>query len=296
MKLSFKQDFDFDFYSDKTNRFIAFIIGFLMYSVTIAIMSCFFTYNLTSDWNKSLKGHMTIEFQSSLDGTDETLTEKQISDIIEIAKATDGIKSIRKLQESDILKIIEPWLSGTSIPDDFPFPTIFDVKSEKGAKIDLLPLREKLSRVSPGVTIHDHTSWYAPVIRISNGLFTFAILLSILIFATVCTTVIFITKKTLSVHESIVKILQLIGASDSYIASQLNKYYLSVGCKASSIAIVVGIVTVLSMFYIFSETLGFSTFVYMAVAIVVPIFTTGLVMITARKSVMFFLNNEEWIG
>ncbi|GHT94928.1 hypothetical protein FACS1894122_12020 [Alphaproteobacteria bacterium] len=127
MKLSFKQDFDFDFYSDKTNRFIAFIIGFLMYSLTIAVMSCFFTYNLTSDWNKSLKGHMTIEFQSSLDGTDETLTEKQISDIIEIVRATDGMKSIRKLQESDILKIIEPWLSGTSIPDDFPFPTIFDV-------------------------------------------------------------------------------------------------------------------------------------------------------------------------
>ncbi|GHU12696.1 hypothetical protein FACS189449_06850 [Alphaproteobacteria bacterium] len=296
MRLSLKRDFDFDFYTDKTNRFIAFIIGFLMYSVTIAVMSCFFTYNLTSDWNKALKGHITIEFQSSVDGTDEKLTEKQISDIIEIVKAADGIKSIRKLQESDMLKIIEPWLSGTPIPDDFPFPTIFDVESEKDSQVDLLLLTERLSRVSSNVKVHDHASWYSQILKVSSGLFSFSILLSILIFTTVCATVIFITKRTLNVHENIVKILQLIGASDSYIASQFNKYYFSIGYKASSIAILVGIVTIFNMFSIFSEGIGSLTLTYIAIAVAVPVFTTILVMITARKSVMFFLNSDEWIG
>ncbi|MDR2681729.1 MAG: hypothetical protein LBB29_01620, partial [Holosporaceae bacterium] len=168
------RDFDFNFQSDKTNRFVPFILGFLMYSVALAIMSCFFTYNLTSEWSNTLNGHITIGFQSNIDGPDETLTPIQMQEIIKIVESTNGIKSIKKLDDSDILKILEPWLSGTSIPDDFPFPTIFDVESYKNVPIDLLQLTEKLSKVSPGVKIHDHANWYAPILKISNGLFSFA--------------------------------------------------------------------------------------------------------------------------
>ncbi|MDR3180126.1 MAG: hypothetical protein LBT70_04500 [Holosporaceae bacterium] len=288
------RDFDFDFYSDKTNRFVPFIIGFLMYSVTIAIMSCFFTCNLTSEWSNALNGHVTIEFQSNIDGPDESLTPTQIQEIIQMVESTEGIKSIKKLEDSDILKILEPWLSGTSIPDDFPFPTIFDVESDKNIPLDLLRLTEKLAKISPGVKIHDHSNWYTPILKISNGLFSFAILLSVLIFITVLTTVVFITKKTLSVHQNIVKILQLVGANDRYIAAQFNKYYFSVGCKASLMSIILGITTVFGMVYIFSGKLDFTTLVCVGIAITIPVFTTLLVMITARKSVVFFLNNDEW--
>ncbi|MDR2068193.1 MAG: hypothetical protein LBP41_04370 [Holosporaceae bacterium] len=294
---SLKYDYDFNFNNDKSSRFIPFIIGFLMYSATIAIMSCIFTHNLTSDWSKALCGRVTVEFQSNADRTEESLTEKQKEEIIKIIRSTAGIKSVRQLQEEDILKIIEPWLSGTAIPDDFPFPTIFDVETDRNARVDLLMLSDKLSKISQGVRIHDHANWYAPILKISNGLFSFAILLSILIFVTVCATIIFITKQTLTVHQNIVKILQLIGASNSYIASQFKRYYFAIGVRSSFISVLFGALTVLGMNFILSaELLHANTMKYLLITALIPVITTILVVITSKNTVLFFLNNDEWVN
>ncbi|MDR2780951.1 MAG: hypothetical protein LBB21_00615 [Holosporaceae bacterium] len=294
--MNFSQNYDFDFNSDKSNKFIPFIIGFLMYSVTIAVMSGFFTCNLTSEWKDSLDGRMTIELQSSIDGADAALTEKQNSEILKIVQSTSGVKSVKKLQETDILKILEPWLSGTAIPDDFPFPTIFDVETDKNAQIDLLLMTDKLSKVSQGVRIHDHSSWYAPVMKISNGLFGFAIILSILIFATVCATMIFITRKTLGVHLNTVKILQLIGADNSYIAQQFKQYYLTIGCKASLISIACSLITICGINFVSPVAIGTATLKYVFMSVIIPVIATILVMITSQKTVLFFLKNDKWVS
>jgi len=294
--MGFSSPYDFDFKGDRSNRFIKYIVGFLMYSVTIAIMSGIFTYTLTSGWRKALSGRMTVEFQTNVDGANSAITEKQKEEVIQILKDTNGIKSVRKLNESDILKILEPWLNSTAIPDDFPFPAIFDVEADQDAKIDLLILTDKLSKISSGVRIHDHANWYAPIIKISNGLFAFAIVLSLLIFATVCSSVIFITKKTLMVHHNTVKILQLIGATNSYIASQFKKYYLFIGLKSSAISILCSLMTIFGIVFASSqEILNINALKYTAVSLIVPILTTLLIVITARTTVMFFLKSDKRI-
>jgi cell division transport system permease protein len=288
--------YDFDFNGDKSNKLAPFIIGFLMYSVTIAIMSGFFTHNLTSRWKDALNGRVTVEFQSNINGAGEVLTDKQIEEILKTIKGTKGVKFVRKLGEADILKVLEPWLSGTAIPDDFPFPAIFDVETDRGVKTDLLSLRDSLSKISYGVKIHDHANWYAPIAKISDGLFGFAIILSVLIFATVCVTMVFITKKTLATHLNAVKILQLIGANNSYIASQFKRYYFAVGCKSSLISIVCSFLTIFGIIFISSaEPLSLTTLNYAAVAIIVPLIATMLVMITSKNTVLFFLKNDKWV-
>ena len=296
MSLSLRFDSDFNFDGDRINGFIPFIIGFLIYSVTIAMMSAFFTHQLTSEWSDALNGHMTIEFQSNVVGDSEALTDKQKEEVSEIIKSTPGIKRVKKLQETEILKILEPWLNSTSIPDDFPFPTIFDVESDRETKIDLLLLTEKLSKVSPGVKIHDHANWYAPIVKVSDGLFFFAILLSVLIFCTVCATVIFITKHTLKSHEDVVRILQLIGANNSYIASQFKQYYFSIGLKASLLSIILSLLTIIRVIFIYPGVSINSMIQYAVILLMVPVIATIILMITSRHSVMYFLNEDKWVN
>ena len=296
MRTSAKK-YDFDFLSDKTNRFVPFILGFLIYSVSITLMSGVFSNNLTRDWSDALNGRLTIEFQTNVAGIDEELTQKQQEDIMQILNTFQGIKKARKLSEADFLKILEPCLTSAAIPDDFPFPVLFDVETEKGASVDLLQLSEKLAKVSPSVKIHDHSStWYTQISKISNALFFFAILLSILNFLTVCATIIFITKKTLYAHQHVVKILQLIGATNSYIAAQFRDYYFSIGSKASVLSIFFSLMTVAAINHIGHENvLDPSCIKYLGVGLVIPFFTTILIMLTAQKTVVFFLNNDTWI-
>ncbi|MDR0753615.1 MAG: hypothetical protein LBE95_03030 [Holosporaceae bacterium] len=260
-------------------------------------MSGFFTHNLVSGWKNALSGHITIEFQSNINGVDETLTPKQSEEIIKIIKSFPEIKSVKKLQETDILKILEPWLNSTAIPDNFPFPTIFDIETEKSAQLNLLELTNKLSKISQGVRIHDHVNWCTPIIKISNSLFSFAIILSVLIFATVCATVIFITRKTLSEHMNTVKILQLIGANNSYIASQFKHCYFIESCLSSLISILCSFFTIGGIIYIFSnETSGMAILKYTLQIVIVPLIATVLVVTTSKNTVLFFLKNDKWIN
>jgi cell division transport system permease protein len=260
-------------------------------------MSAFFSYNLTSGWKKALSGRVTIEFQSNVYGADETLTDKQLQEIMKVITSTAGVKYVKKLKESDILKVLEPWISGAAIPDDFPFPAIYDVETDEDAQVDLLSLRDKLSKISYGVKIHDHSNWYAPIAKISSGLFGFSIILSILIFATVCATTIFITRKSLETHLKAVKILQLIGANDAYVASQFKRYYFAVGCKSSLISIVCSFLTIAGIIFASAaEPLSLTVLRYVAAAVVVPFFTAILATITSKNTVLFFLKNDKWIG
>ena len=297
MSLSLKHNYDFNFKGDKSDRLVSFIFGFLMYSMTIALASCFFTNNLTTEWKNALNGHLTVEFQTRVDGTDDVLTPRQHEEISEVIKSLPGIRSVRRLRDSEILKILEPWLAGTAIPDDFPFPVIYDVEADPDSSPDLLILSEQLSKISQGVKIHNHANWYAPLTKISDGLFVFAILLSVLMCITVCATVIFITKKTLSVHKDIVKILQLIGAPNSYIASQFKKYYFSWGCKSSFMSLILSIATIFGINYVTATNmLNWEVLKYVGGAIIVPIITTILIMVTSHRTVLFFLQRDEWLS
>lgn len=296
MSLSLNFDSDFNFSGDKINRFVPFVIGFLVFSVTIALMSALFTHQLTSEWSDALNGHMTIEFQSNVIGEGEALTEKQQREVIDIVSRTPGITKVNKLEESDMLKILEPWLSCTSIPDDFPFPTIFDVESDTSTKVDLLLLTEKLSKISQGVKIHNHSNWYVPIIKISDTLFFFSILLSFLILCTVCATVIFITKYTLKSHEDVVKILQLIGANNFYIASQFKQYYFYVGLKASAISVGLSLLTLLRIFFVYPGLSWVTMLGYFMVSLLVPVAAIATLIFTSKNSVMFFLKEDKWVS
>lgn len=296
MNLSWSNDHDFDFQGDKSNRLIPFILAFLMYSVTIAMVSGIFTFNLTKEWSDSLNGHLTVEVQAAVDSSNAVLTENQRTEILKILKETEGVKSASQLKDSDILKILEPWLSGTAIPDDFPFPTIYDVETDRTAKVDLYALNNRLAKVSSGIKIHNHADWYAPILRISRGLFGFSMILAFFIFVTVCITVVFIAKKTLSVHKDIVRILQLIGARNGYIASQFKKYYFMIGCRASVFAFLISLATIIILNKLVTNAFFDAGAVkYLAVAIIMPVFVTMLVMFTSKNTVLFFLKRDEWI-
>lgn len=299
MKLSMPSltgDYDFNFQGDKSNRLIPFILAFLMYCVIIAMVSAMFTFNLTREWSNSLNGHLTVEVQAAIDSSTSALTENQKHEILKILKETKGVKYAGQLQDKDILKILSPWMSGTAIPDDFPFPTIYDVETDHSTKIDLLALNNRLAKVSSGIKIHDHADWYAPILKISRGLFGFSLILALFIFLTVCITVIFIAKKTLGVHKDIVRILQLIGARNGYIASQFKKYYFAMGCRASLFAFGVSFVTITILNKLVTNMwLSCDSIKYFVVALLMPIFVTMLVMVTSKNTVLFFLKRDEWI-
>lgn len=294
--MTFSNEYDFNFKKDKTDKFISLIFGFMIYCMSVAFISGLFTYNLTNNWETSLKGQLTIEFPANADGTYSPLTEKQSEEVTNLLYSIPGVHNVKRIKEADILRILEPWIDNTAIPDDFPFPSLFDVEMDKSANIDLLDLTSKLSRISQGARIHNHANWYGSIEKISRSLFGFAMMISLLILLTVGMTIIYITKKTLSNHREIVKILQLIGASNKYIADQIKKYYFTIGLQGSGIAILLSLLTITGMSYLTSSQLLSSASVkYLVIGMIVPAIIDAIIMVTSQKTVLYFLKKEAWI-
>ena len=294
--MAFSSSYDFDFKRDKSRIFLIIVLGFLMYCMTVTAISGIFTYQQTNDWKTALHGKLTIEFPSNVDGVKEILTEKQKGEVISVVQSTPGISYIRQLKDSDVLRIVEPWLSSTAIPDDFPFPILFDVGINKNVSVDLLGLTSRLAKISSGVRIHDHSKWYTPIENISLSLFGFAMLLLILMLLTVCSTTIFITKKTLQVHRDVVKNLQLIGAKDSYISAQFKRYYFDLGLKGALLSVLLSLLSIAGITYIANaEPFSFMNMQYSAVSVIVPMLVVLLIMLTSRSTVIYFLKREDWV-
>lgn len=293
--MSFSHDYDFNFHKDSSDKLVSFVFGFLMYAMTVALISGVFTYNLTSEWKQALSGHLTIEFRRDIDHK-EALTPQQKKSVDSVIQSFPGVKKARQLSEADVLKMLEQWLSGTAIPDDFPFPAIYDVEIDPQANPDLLLLSDQLAKIASAVKIHNHVTWYTPIMKISTGLFAFAALLSILVCSTVCATVVFITRKTLNIHRSIVHILQLIGASNRYIASQFKRYHFMISLKSSLLSIVLANSSIGAIIYVLGgNILSPVVLIYSGVSLIVPILITIIVMLTSHVTVLNFLKNDEWL-
>lgn len=296
INMSLPFQYDFNFKKDNTNKFITVILGFLIYCMSITFMSGVFTYNLTDNWDRSLNGQLTVEFPAHSEGTNSRLTEKQINQVLLLLRETNGVTKVRKLKDSDILKILEPWLNSTAVPDDFPFPVLFDVEIDRKAHVDLLALTSKLTKISQGVRIHNHANWYTSIEKISKGLFGFSVLLSILILLTVCSTVVYIVKEALSSHKDVVKILQLIGAHDRYIASQFKRYYFSISLKGTWISLILSMLTIFGITYLVGAPwINLDNIRYLGISLCVPIVIIMIIMTTSKNTVLYFLKNEDWL-
>ena len=129
-----------------------------------------------------------------------------------------------------------------------------------------------------------------------KGLFGFSVLLSALILLTVCSTIIYIVKKALSSHKDVVKILQMIGARDKYIASQFKRYYLSVSLKGSLVSFILSLMTILGITYLVGANwINLDNVRYLGISLFVPIIVIVLVMITSQSTVLYFFTCDLFI-
>jgi hypothetical protein len=57
-----------------------------------------------------------------------------------------------------------------------------------------------------------------------------------------------------------------------------------------------GALTLAGIYVVSGADFSHKTIIYGAIMLIVPIITTLILMITSKNSVMFFLNNEKWVG
>jgi len=174
---------------------------------------------------------------------------EQIKAALDVLHQTQGVTSATPVSPKELKKLIEPWLGSIKEASDLPLPQLIDVTLDPQAQPDLAALQDKLQRIVAGATIgvealsRDRAERMAAFFRIwasSAGVLT---LVGVLVAVGV------ITRVSLRAQTPIVELLRSMGAPDSYLARQFERYALLCSLRGGLLGFALAVITILGLLY-----------------------------------------------
>jgi cell division transport system permease protein len=176
-------------------------------------------------------------------------SDAQIRAALDILRQTPGVTSATPLSPEELERMIEPWVGSLKESSDLPLPRLIDVTLDPMAKPDLQALQDKLQRIAAGATIgvealsRDRAERMASFFRVWSGGAGVLTLLGVLVAVGV------ITRASLGAQLPVVELLRSMGAPDSYLARQFERYALWCGLQGGLLGFGLAVLTILALLY-----------------------------------------------
>jgi cell division transport system permease protein len=270
-----------------SGRLLPWVIAVMAYLAALGLAGVVTLDQSVAKWRTALSHTVTVQIAAG----DESARDNERDAVVKLLKNTDGIESALPMAKSEVKALLEPWLGSGNVIDDLPIPALIDVKLDAGSSVDLDALAEKIRDVAPDAELDDHGSWLQRFINLAeNAEFIAAGIVTLVGLATVAI-VIFATRAGMAIHHDTIEILHLIGAKDSFIASQFQRHFLRLGLKGGLIGVAIAVLSLLGLsrlsFGLEDALIPKLTFSVTLVVVLValPLLASLLTMITARQTV-----------
>lgn len=240
----FNRRSDLPFERDDHSRFLPWLIAFMVFLAVLSLAGMLLLHATAKKWDNGVSGTLTIQISPSDDPKDD---EIRTAEVLRILKTVPEITFFEALTTEELLVLLEPWL-GTGMNDiDLPLPRLISVEYDEDGGVDVEGLTRKLSSRVPGVTVDDHRVWLDRFVRLIRMIE--AVATAVLIFISLATvgTVVFTTRTGLAIHREGIEVLHLIGARDSYIATQFATHAGTLGVRGGLMGMALAIPTVMGM-------------------------------------------------
>jgi cell division transport system permease protein len=187
-------------------------------------------------WTSDLESSMTIQVK----GVDALEIETLTAAAVGVLDETSGILGYNVITSAEAAKRLEPWL-GQGNNDFLNVPALIEISAAPSIRSELDALRDRLAAAAPGVVLDDHSAWNE---RLGNAARTgqaLAFGVFALILLACCAIAIFAARAGLSANAEIVSILHLVGATDDFIASEVQRRFFTIGLQGSLIGLTLAV-------------------------------------------------------
>jgi cell division transport system permease protein len=280
------------------NSFLRLLIALMSILGILALSASFALSAMTERWQQGLANKMTVEIPAS-DSAGEALPSSTVksmtNDAAKFLKESRDVIEAIIMEESHVKKLLSPWLGEDMVMDSIPIPGIISVTFDKNSKPDLEKLQSDLANIAPRARLDTHQGWLNDVARFTGALQFAAILLGVIIGFTTLVAVAGGVRSKLSENKEELELLHLMGATDSYIAKQLQRHTMILSLQGGIIGMVCGIILLIIIGMVAGE-MGVNlipdfklTALQKSMLILLPIPIAALAMVTARTTVMSVL-------
>ena len=213
---------------DASGRFLPWIIALMVYLAAMGGVALIWLGDTLSQWDASLASALTLEVPADT-------SQPRIDMALGALRQTKGVVAAHLLQPDETAKLLEPWLGNSLAIGTLPLPHLVDIRVDPHVAIDYPTLRQQLDSIIPNAQLDNNRSWLGSVrafaLRV-EGVITAGVMV---VTALIVTIVIFTARIGLAIHRSVIELLHLLGAQDSYIARQFQVHALSLGLRGGVI-------------------------------------------------------------
>jgi cell division transport system permease protein len=274
---------------DASGRFLPWLVAIMVYLAALALVSALTMSRTIAHWQAGLSGTLTIQIPQ------EQPSEKAnaaLDRILKLLIATPGVREAKVMEPEEIERLLQPWLGAAASLAELPVPTLVSVTFDPAAEPDFDALARKVAKISPGAIVDTHQSWLGKVRDLARTVQWVALFVVALIVGCAILIVAFATRMGLSVHGPVIELLHLIGARDSYVASQFQAHVLSFALRGG----IVGLSLAVGTIFLAGQTLQGSDVILLpelvlqpldwSLLLLLPVAVALVATITARLTVL----------
>ena len=234
--------------ADNSGVFLRVMISIAVFIFAITLAGVLSINSMLQNWNKSILGSFTIQIMPINDSNQakvmtETIKNQNLA--IEFLQQHEAVESASPLSDGQLEQLIQPWLGDGIEIKKLPIPRLIDVKIKKGAEVDYNQLAADLANISPYASLDNHKLWLNKLMHFADGLKMLALSILVLIILVNSGAIFYSTQSSLGLHRSIIEILHLMGAKDTYIAQQYARRAGWLGLMGGVIGLILAVPAIL---------------------------------------------------
>lgn len=215
--LAFFRAADLPFGKDDANRFLPWIIAFMVFSTGIILAGWLSINGMISGSRNTQMNAFTVHLES----TSENATGNA-QKIVALLQQTDGIASAAIVSNAEIKKWVKPWLGDAESIDMLPLPVMIEARMDDPSAVSFEKLSVAVRGIAPDAKLDSHSAW---MVQFTNALWrlqAIAASLALLFLSMMALIITFTAKTSVKLHQQAVTILHSVGALDAYIARQFQ--------------------------------------------------------------------------
>ena len=213
------------------------VIAVISFLAVLAMAAVLVINQSASAWTSELRSEITIQIK----GADATEIADGAAAAMRVLKDTDGVIEATLQEASESAALLEPWLGSDNAAAFLNIPAIIEVKLTPALRNDLDLLRNRLAAAAPGASLDDHAAWHNRLATAARSGQALAFTVFLLVLAAACAIAIFAARAGLAANHEIISVLHLVGATDDFIAAEVQRRFFILGMRGSLAGLVMAL-------------------------------------------------------
>lgn len=211
--------YDLPFHAKVGTEFLVFLTALMTLLCLLSVTASLSLSQLANKWTSGLENTLTVEIPYS---SDQSKTAEKILDAL---KNAEGIRSAKLMEQDEMKDILSPWLGDAAESlNGLPLPALITVEMKERNGLIMKRMRQMITAIAPEAQVDAHEQWLTDLLRLTKALNVASLLILIGIGLVTSLTVAGAVRSRMAIHHTELEILHIIGASDTYIAGQFQKY------------------------------------------------------------------------